>query len=145
MVAYTHLQKTAISISAVPLPVCGTGSVWHREPTGVCTEGSCRCPGSPVESKQVLCQWCQKNMQLLSAPVTRRRWITSLNSVPSGTLAAGRQLCEQEFLQAGASPTVFPAAPFWGSLRWKAIFYQFSQTDPCTSTCRSLPWPFCYS
>lgn len=50
--------------------------------------------------------------------------------------------CKQEFLQSAASPTLFPAAPFWGSLRWKTIFYQFARTDPWTSTCSLLPWYF---
>lgn len=53
--------------------------------------------------------------------------------------------CKQAFLQSAASPIVFPAAPFWASLRWKTIFYQFVLTDPWTSICSLLPWCFSYS
>jgi len=78
MVAYTPLQKSAVGTGALPLPVCGTGSVPDGEPTGVCTSGSRWRPWSSVENTQELCQCCRKNMQLVLALITRRRWITSL-------------------------------------------------------------------
>lgn len=141
------------------LPLCEWGSAGGRsadpclcvvpaqpgtEPTRLCTAGSHRCPGSLVENKQVLCQCCQKNMQLLSAPITRRRWITSLHSVPGGTLAAGRQLW------AGVSPACCQAHCFSTSsiLRFPEVEKPYSISllpDPWTSTCSLLPWCFSYS
>lgn len=90
MVTFVCLWRSAPGRSADPLPVCVVLAHSGTEPARLCAAGSHRCPGSVVENEQVLCQCCQKNLQLLSAPITRRRWIASLNSVPDGSLAAGR-------------------------------------------------------
>lgn len=72
MVTFVCVRGRAPGRSAAALPVCGT-CLPGTEPAGLCTAGSHRCLGSLVENKQVLCQCCQENMQLLSAPITRRR------------------------------------------------------------------------